>query len=345
MSCHNKILTLIYSLSFKTLMVMKKCIILLITSAAMVLTIKAQNVTNYAYKLDNGISVKMEQCWSHVWVSQSFEAMKPSDQTPPLVISPRTLGNLTTGSTFKLLSDGKEIKLQGIKPGTYSLRQTFKLSGKPGTISFTIDNVVIKPQTKTTLSIILYDYQILIEEKAGGQNNETSYVSKVERFKGNAESNPSCGVLAFYEKGKHDKPIAPSGGAPNKNGSVKPANYDVLITLGSPTRPQKIWLENFNLKPNVSYSITTNLNAGIIEYLGGNKDVTAIHLYPAGTSDRQQGKATPDKTLEILKCENSASASACPPGTYDVLLNYNDGKKYEWKKNIAVTTGSRSQVK
>jgi hypothetical protein len=324
---------------------MKKFIVLLVLGAAMVITLKAQKVSNYAYKFDNGIRVNMEQCWNHVWVSQTFEAVKASDQAPPLVVSARTLGTLTSGSSFNLLSSGKEVKLQGLKPGTYTLKQTFKLSGKPGTITFDIENVVIKPQTKTILSIVLYDYQIVIEEKPENHNGQAVYISKTDRYKGNAELNPTCGLIQFYEKGKHDKLVAPADGVAKKDGNVKPASYDALITLGSPGRLQKIWLENFVIKPDVSYNITTNLNAGVVEYLGGNKDVKAFHLYPAGTADKQKGNPAPDKSQEIMKCETNIMASSCPPGTYDVLLNFNDGKKYEWRKNIAVTTGSRSQIK
>jgi hypothetical protein len=324
---------------------MKKFILVLMFCAAIVFTIQAQKVSNYTYKLDNGIKVKMEQCWSHVWVSQTFETMKASDQTPPLVINARTLGNLTSGSTFNLLNSGKEVKLQGIKPGTYSLKQTFKLSGKPGTITFDIEDVVIKPQTKTILSIVLYDYQIVMEDKPENHNGQATFLSKIDRYKGNAELNPTCGVMQFYEKGKHDKPVAPADGSAKKEGSIKPASYDALITLGSPGRMQRIWLENFVIKPDVRYSISTNLNAGVVEYLGGNKDVKAFHLYPAGTADKQKGNPAPDKNLEIMKCETKTMAGSCPPGTYDVLLNFNDGKKYEWRKNIAVTTGSRAQIK
>lgn len=324
---------------------MKKFIVFLMYSAVMVLTITAQKVSNYTYKLDNGINVKMDHCWNQVWVSQAFEAIKASDQTPPLSINARTLGNLTSGSTFKLFSSGKEVKLQGLKPGTYSLKQTFKLSGKPGTITFDIENVVIKPQTKTILSVILYDYQIIIEEKSENHNGQATFISKIDRYKGNAELNPTCGIMQFYEKGKHEKPVAPPDGIAKKEGTIKPASYDALITLGAPGRLQRIWLENFVMKPDVSYSISTNLNAGVVEYLGGNKDVKAFHLYPAGTADKQKGNPAPDKNLEIMKCETQTMASSCPPGSYDVLLNFNDGKKYEWKKNIAVTTGSRAQIK
>ncbi len=323
---------------------MKNFIILLIINSAMIFSLQAQKVSNYIYRLDNGINVKMEQCWNHVWVSQTFEAMKPTDQAP-LVPTIRALGNLTSGSSFKAFSAGKEVKLQNLKPGTCILKETFKLSGKPGTISFDIENIEIKPQTKTTLSIVLYDYQILIEEKPESHNGQSAFASKIERYKGNVEQNPTCGVLLFYAKGNHEKPMFPADGNAVKTGAIKAGTYDVLITLGAPGHIQKIWLENFIVKPDISYNITTNLNAGIIEYLGGIKDVKAFHLYPAGTSSKQTGAPAPDRNLEIMKCESQGTASACPPGTYDVLLNYNNGKKYEWRKNIAVSTGSRTQVK
>jgi hypothetical protein len=324
---------------------MKRLISLFFFSAVIITTLDAQKTSGYTYSFDNGVKVKMEQCWNQVWVSQTFEALKPADQANPLSVNARTLGNLTSGSSFKLFSAGKEVKLQGVKPGTYTLKQTFKLAGNPGTISFEISDVVIKPQTKTILSIVLYDYQFIFEEKPGKNNGMASFSSKIERYKGNIESNPTCGIVAVYEKGKHDQPSGPAGGA-SRTGSVKPGTYDILITLGAPGRPQKIWLENFTMKPDVSYNLTTNLNAGVIEYAGAEKEVKSFHLYPGGTSARQTGNPAPDKNLEIMKCESQATTTtSCPPGTYDVLLNYSNGKKYEWRKNIAVTTGSRTQVK
>jgi hypothetical protein len=137
----------------------------------------------------------------------------------------------------------------------------------------------------------------------------------------------------------------PSENAGKKSGKIKPGTYDVLLSLGAPGYVQKIWLENFTMKPDVSYNITTNLNAGVIEYTGGNKDVKSIHMYPAGTADKQKGNATPDKKLERIKCESQNISSACPPGTYDVLLNYNNGARYEWRRNIVVKTSARVQVK
>ena len=319
---------------------MKKTIIFLILNAVMCLLLQSQSVSNYTCKLDNGITVKMEQCWNHVWVSQAWAALKPGE--PAVGLSIRTLGELTSNSAFKLFSSGKEVKVQGAKPGTYTVKVTFKLSGKPGSISFDVDNVVIKEKSKTTVSVVLYDYQITIDEVSGSQGGLSSFASRVDRYKGNPEQNPTCGIPAFYVPGKHDTPVTPNE-LKGKSGKIKPGSYDLLITLGAPGKTQKIWLENFLLKPDVSYSITTNLNAGVVEYAGINRDVKAITMYPAGTADKQKGAATPDKNLEVVRCEGVSTTTPCPPGTYDVLLN--TGNKYEWRKGIVVKTGGRAQVK
>ncbi|MCX6335322.1 MAG: hypothetical protein NT092_13660 [Bacteroidia bacterium] len=319
---------------------MKKIIIFLIFNAAMIISLQAQSVSNYTCKMDNGITVRMEHCWNHVWVSQAYEALKSGD--PPVTLSVRPLGELILNSAFKLYGSGKEIKVQGAKPGTYAMKVTFKLSGKPGTINFDIDNVVVKPQSKTTVSIVLYDYQISIDEVSGNQNGQSSFSSKVERYKGNTEQNATCGVPSFYNVGKHDVPVTPNE-LKGKSGKIKPGSYDVLLTLGAPGSPQKIWLENFVMKPDISYSITTNLNAGVVEYAGINRDVKAIYMYPAGTADKQKGSAAPDKNLEVVKCEGAGITVPCPPGTYDVLINI--ANKYEWRKGIVVKTGGRAQVK
>ena len=96
---------------------MKKLLILFAFQSALIISLNGQTMTNYTCKLDNGIVIKTEKCWNQVWVSQSYGAMTPADKTP-LSISLRPLGDFTASSSFKLLSSGKEIKLQDAKPGT-----------------------------------------------------------------------------------------------------------------------------------------------------------------------------------------------------------------------------------
>jgi hypothetical protein len=323
---------------------MKNLLILFLFQSALIISLSGQTVSNYNCKLDNGIVIKTENCWNQVWVSQSFGAMNPADKTP-LTINLRTLGDLTSSSSFKLIGSGKEVKVQDAKPGTYTMKLIFKLSGKPGNLTFDIDNVIIKAGSKTTVSLTLYDFQILIQEKPVSQTGLSAYELKINRYKGNPEDDPLYGVPSFFNKGKHDTPVKPDKVTNNKAGMLKPGTYDMAISLGISGHIQRIWLENFTMKPDVSYIVTANLNAGIMTYSGIDKDVKAIHLYPAGTAAKQSGNPAPDKNFEIIKCDNKTLTCACPPGTYDVLLNINNGVKYEWRKNLVVQTGMRVGVK
>jgi len=320
---------------------MKTLFSFLVFQVFLVLSIDAQPVSDYSYKLDNGITVRTERCWSQVWVQQGYADLNAADKTP-LAVDIRTLGDLISGSSFKLLNGGKEVKMQNAAPGTYDLRLTFKLSGNPGSLSFVVGNVVIKPKSKTTVSITLYDYQIMIAESASAQNGLASYESIINRCKTNTVQDVYFGLPAFYKKGVHDKAIVPDEATSNIKGKIKAETYDVLISIGISGQTHKVWLENFAMKPDTKYVITTNLNAGGITYAGAS-DVKAMHLYPAGTAAKQSGTPAPQKNIETIVYDKAKLLNCCSPGTYDVLLSY--GNKYEWKKNIAVSTGLKTEVK
>jgi hypothetical protein len=323
---------------------MKKTLSFFVLQLLVILSLNAQPVSDYVYKLENGITVKAERCWNHVWVQQDYVALKPGDQTP-LAIATRTLGELTQSSSFKLFRGTKEVMLKGAAPGTYDLRISFKLSGKPGTLSFIVNNIVIKPKTKTSVTITLYDYQLSIAEAPGSSKGLSLFDSKINKFKGNQDQTNSVGIPIFYAKGNHDKPIVPVESTSKTSGKIKPGTYDVLISIGISGQIQKLWLENFTMKPDISYTITTNLNGGVIAYTGGNKDVKNMHLYPSGTAAKQTGTPSPIKNLELGNYDNITSNNACPPGSYDVLLASGNGSKYEWRKNFVIKTGSKTEIR
>jgi hypothetical protein len=318
---------------------MKKLFYFLLLQIIVVLSVNAQPVSEYIYKLDNGITVKSERCWNQVWVQQDYVALQPTDKAPLSIVT-RTLGDLTSGSSFKLIHDGKEVKLQGAAPGTYDLKLAFKLSGKPGTLSFVVGNVIIKPKTKT-----MYDYQISIAEAPAASKGLASFDLKIVRYKGNSDQTNNPGIPVFFAKGQHDKAITADEATNSSSGKIKPGIYDVLLSIAVGGQIQKVWLENFNLKADMSYNISANLNGGVILYTGGLKDVKSLHLYPAGTAAKQTGTPAPVKNLEIGNYETVAAANVCAPGSYDVLLGMKNGTKYEWRKNLVVKPGSRTEVK
>ena len=324
---------------------MKHIISIFVFQMVLLFAIQAQPVSDYVYKLANGINVKMERCWNQVWVQQSYSTMNEGDKTSPLTVNIRALGDLISGSEFKLFSGGKEVKIQGAAPGTYELKLSFKLSGKTGTLSFVVGNVVLKPKTKTNVSVTLYDYQIMIEENQMALNGLAQYESLVNRCKSHTVQDIYYGIPAFYEKGNHEKAITPDQSSGNTKGKIEPGTYDVLISIAISDQTHKVWLENFQLKPDISYKVSVNLNAGGIVYAGGNKDVKEMLLYPAGTAMKQTGNPQPVKNLETISYENVTIANCCSPGTYDVLLRFAKDSKYEWRKNIAISTGVRTEVK
>jgi hypothetical protein len=324
---------------------MKKHGLTLIAAAVFILPSIAQKAVNYTYKLDNGITVKTEKAWSQVWIQQQHEAFKQGEEKVSVAVNVRTMGDLTKETTTKLSSAAKEAKLKDAAPGTYDLKITTHLTGTPGTITFDAPGITVKPGMKTNVSITVYDYQVTITESPSAAGGLAGYESQISRFKGNTEQNLNWGIPSFYAKGMRDKKITPDQPASDYSGKIKPGAYDLLITVEIAGKPQKIWLENFTMKADVLYKINTNLNAGEITYAGTDRNVKQLHLYPAGTADKMQGVAKPDKTLELIAYEPATNKFACRPGSYDVLVNIGNGTKFEWRKGIVVRTGTRADVK
>ncbi len=322
-----------------------KRFVLILFSCIIGLSLCAQQVTGFTYKLDNGINVKMEKAWSRVWVQQTQTNFASNEQPQSVVVNVRVMGELTKGHTFKLTSAGKDIKLKDAAPGTYDLRVTSSLAGKPGNIVTNISGVVVKPKMKTTVNVTIYDYQINIEESPLSSKGLASYDFKINRYRGNNDQTYNQAQPVFYAKGSKEKAINTDEPSGKNSGKIKPGTYDVLVNIEIPGFNQKVWLENFAMKADVSYRVTINMNSGEIMYGGTVRDVTKLHLYPAGTADKVQGGGKPDRIAEFLVCEPPTVKFPCMPGTFDVLLNIGNGKKYEWRKGIIVRTGTVAVVK
>lgn len=311
---------------------------------ALAIFVNGQKVSGLTYKLDNGITVKMERTWSRVWIQQTQEAFAASEQPQSVVVNIRTLGELTKSNSFKLTAAGKDVRLKDAAPGTYDLKITSVLAGKPGSIVTDISGIVVKPKMKTTVNVTMYDYQINIEETPLASSGLSSMEFIINRFKGNNDQKYNQGVPSFYAKGKRETTINPEESPAKNKAKIKPGTYDVLVTIEIPGYNQKVWLENFTLKPDVSYKVSINMNAGEIVYAGTLRDVTKLHLYPANSADKLGGAPKPEKSMEFMVTEPATAKFPCAPGTYDVLLNIGNGKKYEWKKGIVVRPGGTATI-
>jgi hypothetical protein len=334
-----------YQIINENILTMKKSFISLMFLAVFGYPLIGQTANNFSYKLDNGTVVKTERDWGHIWIQQKQDAFAPNEEPQSVVISVRTFGDLTQNTTFKLISAGKDIRLKDAAPGTYDLKITSKLIGKPGSISFDAQGIVVKPKMKTTVNVTIYKYLINIEEAAAANKGLAGFESRIAWYKGNLDQTMKVGAVSFYAKGAHDKKLTPDVATNDISGKIKPGTYDLMISIDISGKSQKIWLENFAMKADVNYKVTSNMNAGTIAYAGSNRDVKQLHLYPAGTADRVQGATKPDKASEVISYEPAFSTFACAPGSYDVLLVIGTGTKNEWKKNIVVRTGVRTDVK
>jgi len=189
--------------------IMKKNVIAILVFAVFFVPLEAQKVSNFSYNFDNGTVITMDKDWGHVWVQQRQDAFAPNGDPQSVVITVRTMGDLSKGSTFKLTSAGKDVRMKDAKAGTYDLKVTTALAEMPGSISFDVNGIVVKPNMKTTVSITIYSYQIYISEAQGNNNGFAGYDSKVYKYKGNAQASPSCGRPEFYPKGNHQSAISP----------------------------------------------------------------------------------------------------------------------------------------
>ena len=75
--------------------------------------------------------------------------------------------------------------------------------------------------------------------------------------------------LPSMNQGNMTKLSHPTRSEGNTKGKIKPGTYDVLISIGISNQTHKVWLENFQMKPDMSYKVSVNLNAGGIVYTGG----------------------------------------------------------------------------
>jgi hypothetical protein len=320
---------------------MKKSFITLLFIAVFVYPLIGQTAGNYTFKFDNGAVVKTERDWGHIWIQQKQEAFAANEEHQSVVIKITTFGELGNNTTFKLSSGGKDVKLKEAAPGMYDLKITSKLIGKPGTISFDASGIEVKAKMKTTVTVTIYKYQVSIEDAAVANKGLAGYEAKIALYKGNIDPTGKMATVAFYAKGAHDQKLTPDVVTNEVSGKIKPGTYDALVSIDISGKVQKVWIENITLKADMNYKLITNMNAGTVTYAGGNRDLKILMLYPAGTADRTP-KA--DKSTAMMVYDPSYSTYPCPPGSFDALLTNGTGKT-EWRKNVVVRSGVRTDIR
>ncbi|MBI5806624.1 hypothetical protein HZA73_11390 [candidate division TA06 bacterium] len=318
------------------------CLVLLLAAAGP----KAQVIRDYSYKLDNGATVRTEKGWNYVQAAQTFASQQKPAATGKIDVAVTAVGDLISGYGVKILKAGAEVDSASLTPGIYDLKITCPLSSStPGDISFLVAGAVIRPKTDTKVSVTLHDVQITINEKTEPNQGLAYYETKTNRYHGNWEQNGNWSIPKFFRSGDHKVKVAPDAPGGDYYGKIRGGKYDLYLDIYTRAGGHMIWLENLELKPDVSCRITTNLNAAEVAYTGGEFEVKMLHFYPAGTAAKAKGKPRPDKKAERFAIEGPDHVTPCPPGTYDVLLNYSYGGKYVWRKGVVLEVDKKTEIK
>ncbi len=302
-----------------------------------------QTISNYEYKFDNGMKMVTEKGWNLVNISQTFNILDTARTKSPLLIKVNSIGDLISESKFKVFKDSSEVNPEIAAVGSYKLSVECRLLQNNGSISFEVNDVVIKEKLQTILTISVHNTEILIQESNAYNNGLMVYETYVIKNTGQngIETTPH-----FYAPGTVSPEIPPAEALDHYLGKNKPGIYDIKtnIELKMTGFSHIIWLQGITLKPDIRYVFSFNLNVGELRYSGGDSNVKAVHLYPAGTANKLKGVAKPQKNIEVFGFERPSWFTISPPGTYDILLEYGPQIKYEWRKNVVCKVGEQTDI-
>lgn len=327
-------------------MSMRRMVALAGAVAACAAAAGAQTIANYRYALDNGVTVVTEKGWNWCRASQTFAKQEKPGATGALTVAVDAVGDLIASSEVKVLRAGAEVDPAALAPGSYDLRVACRLSAATkGAISFDVAGVTVKPGMDTRVAVSLHDVQVTVSEKPEQRKGLAYYETKTNRYQGNWEQNGNWSLPRFHRAGDHKARIAPDAPGGDYYGCIKAGTYDVCLDIFTRAGGHLIWLENLTLKPDVGHRIVTNINAAEVAYTGGKFEVKMLHFYPAGTAVKTTGKPRTDKRTERFSIEGPDHVTPCPPGAYDVLLDFSYGLRYEWRKGVVLEAGKKTEIK
>lgn len=324
-----------------------KIFALIMFFAAGFLTLNALEVTDYIYKFDSGMKVEVENGWNFTRVHQQIDSLD-EEESCGLKISFKEVGDLISGeSRIKIMSTegdtaypwDEKMEYYELSPGTYNISCKLQLQTRNGYIGFNIPGAVVKETMKTHISVVINDVQVLIRKEADNANGLGTYRTETRVYK-NAEEGGPTGYPKIYPAGNHSAEISPLESPNDITHRVKPGIYDLFVEIDISWAGYKyrVWLNNFELIKDIRKTAILNLNGSEITVNCEDECPSMIHFYPRGTADKLGLKE--DKSKEIYSLESPKGENPCPGGTYDILLNYGYGSRYEWRKAVNCEVGT-----
>jgi hypothetical protein len=326
--------------------------------------LSAQRIVDISYSTAEGNRVVLEKTWATAFVSQGTEIGENPD-------GPGRTVEFKLAWAAKLSAVSGEIVLKGpggaevarlspdapasVPAGTYDADIGIDF-GAFGKVKFSAAGVEIKeppaepradkdgktvyPVARAVVRLSFNLPLVRIErvaDKLGGQ----AYYEAITYWALDRKEGNYIGYAKLFPPGEKDpkKAIQKKEGA-DRWGKAPPGVYDFLVDadIGFAGRAYDVRILGARLEPEQRYKLHLVMNGALVTVVAP-KAPHAIHFYRPGTAAKNP-KPARDAKAEAFTSEAPRQKIPCPPGTYDVLYNFDWGGRYEWRPDVRFDVGS-----
>lgn len=315
----------------------------------------ALQLTDYSYRLTNGIRITPENGWRKTEATQDFTNGVFVSNRGAVQVDFTVIGDLVDDHPEITLSSSSKpknsVKLNAGTPsadlnkGKYNAFIKFPLQLKNGTITFRINDVIVKENTLTLVRVTINDIQVAIVEAPGEGWKQSEYNFTTYWAKGNMDGGGYTGYPTVFKAKDHFQMVTPVEIASDTKAKMRPGTYDFYLDtdISKAKFRYTCWIENVKMESNTTYQFRCNLNGSRVRTGIADDNPKQIGFYPPGTAAKQKPRVN-KKLIRYTVVEPWKSA-VCPTGTYDVLLSFDYGAKMEWRENVVFKYGEETVIK
>ncbi|MFO8062761.1 MAG: hypothetical protein R6U31_07545 [bacterium] len=325
-----------------------KYLIFILMLIAGICVVSALTVSDYHYELDNGTVLETVNGWDFVRHYTRTDTITEKDKRMDLYLEFVDTGRLLAGKSGVTIinSKGDSVTVDSgeesfkLKPDDYTLLVKLPLINSNGFISYKAEDIETDGIHYKEITFLLHDIELTVMEEDKNMHGLAQYMPEVHTYEG--EKAKFSSYPGIFRNGEE---IEPDESINDFTHRIKSGKYDMRIEMDMSWAGYKyiIMLNDFEMKKNTVYIPRINLNASSVKMDESFEDYPSlIHFYPIGTANEIGLTEKPE--LEVFKIESPRGPHVCPPGGYDVLLNYDYGARYEWKKNVNFFVGDNTVI-
>ncbi len=336
--------------------------------AAMIVSadvLSAQKITEIAYVTAEGNQVVLEKTWATAFVSQETEAKEtPGVSKRSVEFKPAWAAGLNALSGEILLKDPKGAAVAKLAPdapsgdlpaGVYTADVSVDF-GVYGKVRFSVAGVEVKDaspanrpgkdgkqvrtSSHTRVSLQFNLPLVRIERTPENLKGEASYEA-VTYWALDKKDGNYIGYAKLFPPGERDakKMIRKNEGS-DRWGKAPAGTYDFLVNtdISFAGRAYDVRILRMRLDANSRLKLHLVMNGALVT-VTAPKAPHAVHFYQPGTAAKSP-KPVRDQKSEVFTSEAPRQKIPCPPGTYDVLYNFDWGGRYEWRPGVRFNVGS-----